>query len=160
MPGLLLKHFQNAYITNDIDGALKTYRDEFGVAKFLEMEIDTKEKTHMGIMPMKARVALAWVGEHQIELIEPSVNPAGLYPELPLPAGAPRFHHIGVQVPDWDGLKAQLTERNHLVVLEGEIDGAKYLFTDQRQTLGHFIEYVYMPAEVEQRFNALIPQNA
>jgi hypothetical protein len=60
------------------------------------------------------------------------------------------FHHIAMRVADdWDGFRAGLDEQKRSVVIEGHTPtGLKFCYVDARDTVGHYLEYVWAPARM------------
>src|SRR5512139_1190384 len=90
-------HHQNAYVTHDLDRAMELMSDRFGIEKFDRVDPDMVVKTPSGDKPMQVRVALAWVGGLNLEIIQPVGGYVDHYVSM-LPADrsdpVPRFHHM------------------------------------------------------------------
>ena len=107
-------HYQNAYVTHDLDRAMALLTDRYGVGDYIVFEPDMQLKTPSGVKPSKVRAALAWAGGLQLELIQPVSGHLDHY--LPfLPADrtdpSPRFHHMAVRRDDSGGRYSGLVER-------------------------------------------------
>src|SRR3546814_6900286 len=76
---LLENHYQNAYVTRDIEQALDIFRTRYGVqdARFFQAETEVWTPQGSGIAVNK--IAFIWIGELQYELIEPVSGPVELY---------------------------------------------------------------------------------
>jgi hypothetical protein len=84
----------------------------------------------------------------QIELIEPISGLVQFYADY-LPADdSPRFHHICIRVEDWDSTRAEIARQKWPVAYEGEVAGAKFVYLDARDSLGHYIEYMWLAPEM------------
>ena len=136
--------FQNAYVTRDLDKAIATLRAQHGVGEMMLIDFDTDVTTPLGHGPVKSKVALAWVGGVQIELIEPVSGLAQIYADALPDDDSLRFHHVGIRVPDMDALRAEATANNWPVVFQGGGDGFSFTYVDTRATFGHYLEYVYI----------------
>lgn len=143
-------HYQNAYVTHDLDKAMELTTRRFGVKDYIVFEPDMILKTPEGDKDSSVRAALAWAGGLQIELIQPT---KGWYPHyLPyLPADksdpVPRFHHIAVRRDDLDAMREEIDKLGLPVAFEGSVPGLVFIYLDARQTLGHFFEYVWATPE-------------
>ena len=156
------RHSQIAYVTNDLDRALAVWRDEFDVPAFHVFTNDMPglESSH----PFQLKIALANVGGTEIELIEPLHGTAPLHAE-PLPADgsfAMCFHHVAMRIEgtlaDFEAHMASLDPVNHRVVWTGGFaDMMRYAYTDERRTLGHYIEHVWFDAAFYEQLAAAIP---
>lgn len=141
-------HYQNAYITRDIEKALDTFRTRLGQENVSSFEVTVDAWTpQKGLAPATNKLAFIWINNLQIELIQPVSGNVDLYAD-DLPEGdGMKFHHFCVRVDDWDSFRANVDKMGYPVVLEGGGDQLKYVYLDARDTLGHYIEYVWMTPE-------------
>lgn len=154
---------QIAWVTPDLDRSLEQFREMYGVPEFLTME----QKFHAEMFGEKGEIylclALANVGDIQFELIEPLGGVDRIYREaLPANGGhANVFHHVCVKVEgdlcDWDAHLAALGARRP-VVYQGDIGpDARFVYTDERGTVGMYVEHVWFGPEMEARMTAMVP---
>ena len=156
------RHSQIAYVTNDLDRALAVWRDEFNVPAFhiFTNDMPGLQSSH----PFQLRIALANVWGTEIELIEPLNGTAPLHAE-PLPADgtfAMRFHHVAMRIEgalaDYDAHMASFDAVTHPVVWSGGLaDLMRYAYTDERATLGHYVEHVWFDDDFYGQLAAAIP---
>lgn len=140
-------HFQNAYITRDIDKAVEAFQAVADVRKILRHEGTTNVVTTAGAGFQTTKLAFIWVGDMQYEFIQPVSGAVEIYSD-PLPDDdALKFHHICMRVKDWDEFRARVNQQPYPVVLEGGGDALKFLYLDAREFLGHYLEYVWMTDE-------------
>jgi hypothetical protein len=157
------QHSQVAYVTNDLVAAMDLLKREYGAPGFFELTNIQPGEDPTGKPVLK--IALAVVGGVEIELIEPQGDTAPLFSD-PLPEGdklAIRFHHVAVRIDgseeNWDAHVASLDLSRHPVVFEGEVgDMLRYIYTDERETLGHLIEHVWMSPELLAQMRAVVPR--
>ena len=151
-------HHQVAYVTSDITRAQAVFAEDYGVAHFFGFDGQAGGE---GGPAMK--IALANVGGLEIELIEPGAG-AALYADV-LPSDG-RFamvlHHLAIRVTGdldaWTRHRAGLDETRHPVVLEGGLeDELRYVYTDERARLGHYLEHVWMSPDLFARMEGLVP---
>ena len=64
-------HFQNAYVTHNLDKALEGIDQRFGKIDWIVFEPDMILKTPMGDKESSVRAALGWHDGHQLEVIQP-----------------------------------------------------------------------------------------
>jgi hypothetical protein len=143
-------HYQNAYVTHDLDRAMDLVRERFGVGDYIVFEPDMILKTPSGDKPAKVRAALGWAGGLQIELIQPVSGLIDHYlPYLPQDKSdpVPRFHHIAVRRDDLGAMREEIAQLGLPLVFEGEVPGLVYIYLDARQTLGHYFEYIWATPE-------------
>lgn len=145
---LLERHYQNAYVTPDIDRAIEVLRQRFDVTDVLQTEATTEVWTPNGSGPSTNKLAFIWVGKLQYELIEPISGPSGLYSDAVDPNQLLKFHHIAMRVGgEWDDFRARLDREKRTISIEGHTpSGLKFCYVDARDTLGHYLEYVWAPA--------------
>lgn len=143
-------HYQNAYVTHDLDKAMELVTSRFGVTDFLVFEPELMLTTPDGEKPSKVRAALAWAGGLQIELIQPVSGYQDHYlPYLPKdPADpVPRFHHIALRRDDLDAMHDEIDRLGLPLVSKGEIPDLICVYLDARKHLGHYLEYVWASPE-------------
>jgi hypothetical protein len=92
-------------------------------------------------------MALAWLGNEMVELIQPTGNGTSFYEIMLGPDSLGiRLHHFGHLVPDraeWDRLREQVSRDGYPIALEGSVAGfLSYLYVDARAQTGHFLEYI------------------
>jgi hypothetical protein len=142
------QHYQNAYITRNIEKAIATFKKHADVRKILQYEGTTEVTTPAGRGTQTNKLAFIWVEDLQYEFIEPC--PGGIveiYREA-LPADdSLKFHHICMRVEDWPDFRARVDEQPFPVVLEGGNDALRFLYLDAREFLGHYLEYTWMNSE-------------
>lgn len=146
--------FQNAYVTHNLERAVALVRERHGIKDwvFFEpvMEVFTAQA---GYGPCHVKVALGWAGDGtlQIELIEPVSGNLQHYLDY-LPDDktdiSPRLHHICMRVMDWDKARAEVDEKQWPVAYEGSVEGCKFVYIDARDSLGHYVEYMWMSPEL------------
>ena len=156
------RHSQIAYVTTDLELALAVWREDFDVPAFHVFTNDMPglESSH----PYRLKIALANVGGTEIELIEPLDGSAPLHAE-PLPADgsfALRFHHVAMRIEgtlaDFEAHMASLDPVRHPVVWSGAFaDMMRFAYTDERSTLGHYVEHVWFDAGFYVQLAAAIP---
>jgi len=148
----LQNHYQNAYITHDLDGALAMFRTQYGFDDFKRYEVSYELKTPAGRGTATVKLALGWIGNLQYELIEPVSGMIDVYreglPDTVFHKWPLRFHHVCMRVPDWDAFRADLEREKRPVVMEGGTPGhLLWLYVDARDTVGHYLEYCWMTPE-------------
>lgn len=139
-------HYQNAYVTHDLDRAKDMLSQRYGVNDYVGFEMELPVRTPEAERTLRVKVACAWVGSLQIELIEPVSG--AVEPYLPyLPAdksdATPRFHHISLRRDDYDAMQAEIAQLGLPFVCEGGIPDLLYTYLDGRSTFGHYVEYVW-----------------
>jgi hypothetical protein len=154
------RHHQNAYVTNDLDRALKVYADHYGVPKFFELQLPP----NLDGSPLPLRIALANVGGVEIELIQP-LAPVPLYADVLPKDGsfAIVFHHICMRIEGdlgaWERHRKQINASEHRIALEGGLgDLLRYVYTDERSRLGHYLEHLWYSAQLLTQMDAQVPR--
>lgn len=141
------KHFQNGYITRDIEKAIAQFQSLGGVDKVVSFEVPVEVTTPKGQGTAVSKLAFIWINDLQYELIQPVSGLVDIYSdELPADDSV-KFHHICMRVDDWDEFRARVTAMGYPVVLEGGGDLLKFLYLDARELVGHYLEYVWMTPE-------------
>jgi hypothetical protein len=156
------QHCQVAYVTNDLVAAMALMKAEYDAPGFFELTNIQPGEDSAGRPVLK--IALAVVGGVEIELIEPVGDTAPLFRDV-LPGGdalAIRFHHVATRitgpVENWEAHLASLDLARHPVVFEGSVgEMLRYIYTDERHTVGHFVEHVWMSDELLGQMAAVVP---
>ncbi|HTV96048.1 MAG TPA: VOC family protein [Steroidobacteraceae bacterium] len=141
------RHYQNAYITRDIDRAVESFRNRAGVRDARVFEAAVEVQTPAGRGMAVSKLAFIWIDDLQYELIEPVRGLVDIYRDA-LPADdSLKFHHICMRVGDWHDFRARVEARRSPVVLEGGSEQLRFLYIDARDFLGHYLEYTWMTPE-------------
>ena len=143
-------HFQNAYVTHNLDKALAGIDQRFGKIDWIVFEPDMVLKTPTGDKESSVRAALGWHDGHQIEVIQPVKGYLDHYlPALPADKNdaTPRFHHIAVRRDDEAEMRAEIAELGLPLLFEGAVPGLVFIYLDARESLGHCFEYIWASPE-------------
>ena len=143
-------HFQNAYITHDLYGALELIDNRFGKIDWIVFEPDMQLKTAEGIKESSVKAALGWHDGHQLEIIQPVKGYIDHYlPVLPEDKTdiVPRFHHIAVRRDDEAAMRAEIAQLGLPVEFEGEVPGLIFICLNAAKVLGHHFEYIWATPE-------------
>jgi hypothetical protein len=153
---------QTAYVTNDMDQALAVFRDHYDVPSFYVFANDAPGMVQSDGAQLK--IALAIVGGVEIELIEPQGDTAPLFSVLLPDDGsfAIRFHHVAYRVEgdlsDFDAHMGSIDPEKHPVIWSGSLgDIMRFAYTDERALLGHYVEHVWMHADLRAQIAGAIP---
>lgn len=139
------QHYQNAYVTRDVDKAVEGFRKWADTRLILETEVEVNLWTPEGEGSGVQKLAFVWVEDLNYELIEPkSGDVLKIYKEA-LPEGdGLAFHHVCHRVDDWDETMAHIEKNPFPVVLKGGTpDMLQFCYVDTREWLGHFTEYIW-----------------
>ena len=157
------RHSQIAYVTNDLDAAAALFEREYATPGFYKF--DTMQSGVAKPGDPHLRIALARVGGVEIELIEPLGSTAPLFSQY-LPQDrtdlAIRFHHVAIRIEgsleDWERHRAAIDTRRHPIAYQGGLgDPLRFFYTDERTSLGHYVEHVWMSPELLQQLSAAVP---
>jgi hypothetical protein len=143
------QHSQIAYVTNDIDAAARLFSERYDTPGFFIFSNIQPGMEQLGSPQL--RIGLARVGGVEIELIEPLKDTAPMFRDF-LPQTdelVVRFHHVAIRIDgdlaDWDSHVASIDVAVHPIVYSGQMgDDLRFFYTDERATLGHYVEHVWM----------------
>jgi hypothetical protein len=149
---------QVSYVTNDLERALAVFRDVYGVHDFMDTGRVTFTMGSGEVVDF--RVALAYVGEMQFEIIEPIGGDVECYREVLPQDGsfAIRFHHLSFRARSRDEietLKQAARDSGHPLGYTGTFGDSAFFYADARGRLGHFLEYTY----TDPAYDAALPRN-
>lgn len=140
-------HYQNAYVTRDIEKAIDAFRTRSGVVDVMTIQAETEVWTPGGTGVQNNKLAFIWIDNVQYELIEPVSGLIDIYRDG-LPAGdGMKFHHVAMRVDDWDDFRARVDRAGYPIALEGDLGTLKFLYLDARDYVGHYLEYVWTTEE-------------
>ncbi|HEV7444213.1 MAG TPA: VOC family protein [Steroidobacteraceae bacterium] len=161
----LAEFFQHAYVTNDMARAKRQFADRWGVHSFLEFESALELGTPRGIESARMKIALAFVGNLQIELIEPVGGPAARIYQQALPASGYKvvWHHFAYRLPGgadaWQQFRSSIGTADYPIAIEGHIHNdygdVRFAYLDTYAELGHYSEYVWASYDID----APVPRN-
>lgn len=138
--------FQIAYLTRDIDQGMARFRAEADLRTEYSTESDMEVRTPAGPRKMHVKLAFMWVGDFHYELIQPI---SGMDEYFPIPEDDTlRFHHTCVRLPEWDQFRRDIEKQPYPIAFEGGNGPNYFVYLDARKTLGHFLEYAYLPDEI------------
>ncbi len=143
------RHYQNAYVTRDVDKAVAGFKQYADVRALMEIEVPVKVWTPRGEGTGVQKLAFVWVGDLNYELIQPKEGDVLAIYRDALPADDRLvFHHVCHVVDDFDALMARVEQQPFPVVLKGGTPGLlEFVYVDTRPWLGHYTEYVWMVPE-------------
>ena len=133
IPAAIAPYFvQVGYVVRDLPAAETWFEQTLGVPPFFRMENVTfgPDCSYRG-RPYDAAVhiSLGYLGETQIELIEP-IRGESLYTEF-LAAKGPGLHHVAFDVPDFSATVAALRESGLELVAQGQMGpGNEFAYFD------------------------------
>lgn len=147
-------YFQTAYVTNNLDQAMKQLGDAYGIRDWWSTR--SYEGVSSNGKTITIGIALAYVGDSQIEIIEPVAGAVGYY-RTALTGSEEfqvKFHHLCIAFDTAEQYEAKVAE----LKLEGidipfEINremnsGFGFAcYGDFRHKCGHFLEYVWLKEE-------------
>ncbi len=157
-----LRAHQIAYVTTDLDEALRRIDQAFELERYFF--INTRDNpTHPDQPPL--RIALVRTAGTELEVIEPLGPGAEVWSEcLPTDGSfALKFHHIATTVhgtmEDFERYRATWDDSTHPVVVDGWAgDDARWFYTDERATLGHFLEHCWFSDELTAYMAGQVPR--
>jgi methylmalonyl-CoA/ethylmalonyl-CoA epimerase len=133
---------QIALVVRDLESAMRTYVHDYGIGPWEIYEVGPGTVTDMrenGEPVERAwRLAIAYVGQVQWELIEP-LDDESVYARFLAEKGG-GLHHVGVASPDFDETLAGQAERGNGVLLGGEYKGIRFAYLDTVGDLGVITE--------------------
>lgn len=140
-------HYQNGYITRNIEKAIATFREHADTNEIIAYEVPFELTTPQGRGTAVTKLAFVWVDDLQYELIEPVSGLIDVYTEQLPDDDSLRFHHSCMRVPEWDDFRARVDKKGYKIAIEGGSDLLKFLYIDARADIGHYLEYVWMTDE-------------
>ena len=147
----LTDSFQNAYVTRDLDATVELMKSRFGIGDFTLVDPDIDVMTPNGIRHSKCRAAMGWSGSsYMVEIIQPLPgSTVDIYSESLPQDNSPRFHHTAVRTFDWEETRKQVEAEGWTIAVEHHMsEGLNFMYVDCRETLGHYVEYIWAIPEM------------
>lgn len=139
-------HYQNGYVTHDLDGALEMLAGRFGLTGLSRYDAEVVVDTPEGRRDLSLRIAAGWAGGLNIELMQPVAGHVGPLVSM-LPAdgtdATPYIHHIALRRDDLAAMRAEIAGSALPLAFGGEPRGMVFAYLDARAALGHYLELVW-----------------
>jgi hypothetical protein len=150
---------QIAIVVPDLDVAMRTYVHDYGIGPWEIYGFDAENVADMRedgeAVERSWRLAIAYVGQVQWELIEP-LDEESVYARFLAERGG-GLHHVGVAVPSFDETVAEQAERGNGVLLGGEYKGIRFAYLDTVRDLGFVTEIFSGAPGADQQPDATYP---
>lgn len=120
-----------AIVIDDMDSALRFWRELFGLAPAPDLKTIAEEEVNIAFLSL---------GEAQIELIQPTSGDSGVAKYLA--KRGPGLHHLCLEVPDLDARLQALRAAGCELINEAprQRDGRRYAFIHPRSAGGVLLE--------------------
>ena len=155
---------QMAWVTPDLDASIFQFRNLYGIPDFYQMEVDFPAVVFGDSGNMSLRLALANVDNIQLELIQPVGGGIDRIYRDVLPGDGSHanvFHHICVKIEgslaDWDAYVARLGPDRLIVYVGDAGPEVRFMYTDDRATLGFYVEHLWRSAALDAAMDAAVP---
>lgn len=145
--------FQLSYITRDMDQAIEHCRTALGIESFHRSQSTTEVLSGGRVQSLTVKAAMANIGNHQLEIIEPVSGPVEVYTDaVDLSGHLLNFHHIAIAVrggrAGWDKLQSELHDSGDEIAFlfpaaPSPDDKVRFCYVDTRARIGHYTEYLW-----------------
>ncbi|MEJ0045284.1 MAG: VOC family protein [Rhodospirillales bacterium] len=136
--------FQLAYVTAELERAMVEFSTVLGIGRF---QVNRDVSIETGAGAAYCHFALAFLGEQQIELIEPVGGMDGVYRDVLAPGRTVVLHHLGFLLPTetaWRAALRGIEASGHPMPVRGIFgDLMHYAYVDRRDLFAHYLEYMY-----------------
>lgn len=155
---------QVAWVTPDLDLTMAQFGQHYSVPNFFTADVAFSARLFGEEGDVELRLALANVDGMQIELIQPVGGSAARIYREALPADGTHanvFHHVCVKIEgpieNWDRYLADLSARSTIDYTGEAGPGVRFVYTDERATLGIWLEHVWYEPAYDAQLSTLIP---
>lgn len=142
---------QVCVVVEDLQAAMERYWSSFGIGPWQIFTFEPPELTDTTIHgkpePYSMRLALAYIGEVQWELIQPLSGPS-IYREF-LDEHGEGVQHVSFGVDDFDEAAASMRERGIGMLMGGSWNGATFGYFDTEKELGVVTELYKLAPDYE-----------
>ena len=152
-PPAFSKTMQIGIVVPDVEAAVRTYRDVYGIGGWQVMEVDSENtadvRLHGRPVEWRSKIAVTIVGSVMWELIQP-VDEEDLFGRfLAERGGVGGVHHIAVATPDYQRVVSEQSERGKGPILSGTFSGVEVQYLDTERELGVILEvFSHLPEGV------------
>lgn len=156
LPGRL---FQMGIVVPDMEAALAHMQGPMGTGRFMTLPADPKAGWFRGeTEDMSYKLAFGYMGEMQVELIQP-VSGRSTYAEYldRVPGGG--VHHLGFQVTDFAAAGADMTARGYRAVQTGSFGETRFTYYESDSDPGLLVEILYLDDAVQAMFASIADQS-
>jgi len=154
---------QIAWVTPDIERSLGDFKKLYRIEDFYRMDLDFPAEVFGESGQMKLKMALVNVDNIQLELIEPNGGIDRIYRDVLPSAGhhANMLHHVCIKIEgtlsDWDDHVANLEPTRRIVYVGDAGPDVRFIYTDDRSTLGIYVEHLWRSPEVDAAMAEAVP---
>ena len=153
--GFIPETRQICIVTRDLDAMVRRYADQLGIGPWWVNEYRPPELTDTSYRGKPAkfsmRLALAWTGALNWEIIQPLEGP-NIYSDY-LERNQEGMQHVGVMLSDldmtWDECHATFRARGFEPIMEGRWNRVRFCYYDTLKASGTTIEVIDRPADFE-----------
>jgi catechol 2,3-dioxygenase-like lactoylglutathione lyase family enzyme len=155
---------QTAWVVEDITRSEQFFVDHFGVRKWIripDVHFGPDTCTYRGApADFVAHVAMAYIGDMQLELIQP-VSGDSIYTEF-LERSGPGLHHVCFVPDDFDSAVAQAEQDGVPVVQRGSMGGGlmEFAYIDGRDAGVPYVELARLGPRMEDFYVAIKEQTS
>jgi methylmalonyl-CoA/ethylmalonyl-CoA epimerase len=148
------KTMQIGIVVPDVEAAVRTYQDVYGIGGWQIMEIGSENaedvRLHGRPVEWKSKIAVTIVGSVMWELIQP-IDENDLFGRfLAERGGVGGVHHIAVSTPDYQRVVREQMARGNGPILSGTFSGVEVQYLDTERELGVILEvFSHMPEGIE-----------
>ncbi|GAA0317596.1 hypothetical protein GCM10009087_29990 [Sphingomonas oligophenolica] len=163
-PTGLANIMQTAWVTPDLDRSMDQFARRFKLQDFFTTDIAIPARLRDETGEMALRIALANVDNIQIELIQPVGGGIDRIYRDALPSDGSHanvFHHCCVKIAGpidrWNAYIAELEKKTTIDYTGDSGPNVRFVYTDERETIGIWLEHVWYEPSYDAEFSALIP---
>lgn len=157
--------WQVAYVTDDLDRAMETAKERFGVEQIIEVPTGGEFYRGDERVDWNTRIAMGARGGLIFELIQPVSGEIEFYNRFLPKSGGLGFHHFAAFVPvgdeAWDSLKGVLAEQglgiDYTLIIPNRVRAG---YIDATADLGHFLEVCQLQDDDIATFSGLVEGSA
>ena len=135
------RFFQEAYLVNDLDQAIRAWSDLYGAGPFRKVMHHKTDRFHYRGTDQEADVSYAfgYLGDMQIQFIQQHDDTPSIYRDM-FAAGEEGFHHVAILVHDFEGEYQRLVDKGFTDACRLFADGVDAAYFDTRAVNGCFTE--------------------
>ena len=143
--------WQICFVVGDLEGALRTWVDVYGVGPWSIWNLGPERMVDLAIDELPAeygmRIAITSWGPMEIELIQPLDDRSIYAQSLRSNDGKPHVHHLHCTAADYDSALAEFRGRGHRALMSGGFRGARFSYLSTAEELGTILEVGHHPQE-------------
>ena len=134
--------YQSAFVVPDLQAGMREWAEKLGVGPWMVFDPFGFTDQDGTALPVNISIALAFSGDHFIELIQVNDDTPSVFSEVAAQGGG--FHHMAKLTTDPDADIADMEAKGFPLAFRGYFGDSSCSFIDTRALTGVYLEFVHV----------------